>query len=208
MTRNAVQLITYADRLAGDVPGLARLMASAAVVDRIRWRARAAVLHTVRWRRCRFRSRRPHPGGSSARVRGTTWRHLAVQGDLMIDIIVNHVSSSSAAFKDWCERGASSPYDGMFLTMSTVFPDGASEADLTRIYRPRPGLPFTPYRVAGNSVSCGPPSRPSRSTSMSPIPSRCATSTPSLTRWRRPEPPWCDSTPSATRSRLPAPRRS
>src|SRR5660397_76780 len=28
MTRNAVQLITYADRLAGDVPGLARLMAS------------------------------------------------------------------------------------------------------------------------------------------------------------------------------------
>ncbi|HEY5877369.1 MAG TPA: hypothetical protein VIU11_00570 [Nakamurella sp.] len=33
--------------------------------------------------------------------------------------------------------------------MSSVFPDGASEADLARIYRPRPGLPFTPYRLGG-----------------------------------------------------------
>jgi sucrose phosphorylase len=30
----------------------------------------------------------------------------------------------------------------MFLTFDRVFPDGATEADLLRIYRPRPGLPF------------------------------------------------------------------
>ena len=32
--------------------------------------------------------------------------------------------------------------------MDTVFPEGAREADLLRIYRPRPGLPFTPYGTA------------------------------------------------------------
>ena len=35
----------------------------------------------------------------------------------------------------------------MFLTMSSVFPGGATEADLTEIYRPRRGLPFTPVTL-------------------------------------------------------------
>ena len=39
----------------------------------------------------------------------------------------------------------------MFLTMSDVFPNGASEKDLARIYRPRPGLPFTLMRLGGEA---------------------------------------------------------
>ena len=39
----------------------------------------------------------------------------------------------------------------MFLTMSDIFPNGASEEDLARIYRPRPGLPFTLMRL-GNEA--------------------------------------------------------
>jgi hypothetical protein len=31
----------------------------------------------------------------------------------------------------------------MFLTYDRVFPTGAREEELLRIYRPRPGLPFT-----------------------------------------------------------------
>ena len=46
-------------------------------------------------------------------------------------------------------RAGRSPYDGMFLTYDRVFPGGATEADLTRIARPRPGLPFTPVILAG-----------------------------------------------------------
>jgi sucrose phosphorylase len=38
----------------------------------------------------------------------------------------------------------------MFLTLSSVFPDGATEEALLAVYRPRPGLPFTPFTVAGN----------------------------------------------------------
>jgi len=62
---------------------------------------------------------------------------------------VNHVSSQSKQFLDWAERGAESPFDGMFLTYDSVHPDGATEAELTRIFRPRPGLPFSVRRIAG-----------------------------------------------------------
>ena len=33
----------------------------------------------------------------------------------------------------------------MFLTYGGAFPGGATQDTLLRIYRPRPGLPFTPY---------------------------------------------------------------
>jgi len=36
----------------------------------------------------------------------------------------------------------------MFLTYGTAFPAGATEDTLLRLYRPRPGLPFTPYVLA------------------------------------------------------------
>jgi sucrose phosphorylase len=70
-------------------------------------------------------------------------RALAGEYALMVDLIVNHVSADSAQFRDVLARGDASPYAGMFLTMSDVYPDGADEADLVGIYRPRPGLPFT-----------------------------------------------------------------
>jgi sucrose phosphorylase len=73
------------------------------------------------------------------------WEDLRALGstvELMADLIVNHVSIESPQFEDFSRRGAESPYAGMFLTYDRVFPDGATEADLLRIYRPRPGLPF------------------------------------------------------------------
>ncbi|HEY5247338.1 MAG TPA: sucrose phosphorylase [Dermatophilaceae bacterium] len=70
-------------------------------------------------------------------------RALAGEYDLMADLIVNHVSADSAQFRDVLARGDASPHARMFLTMSDVYPDGADEAELTGIYRPRPGLPFT-----------------------------------------------------------------
>ena len=74
-------------------------------------------------------------------------RALADDRAVMADVIVNHVSARSAAFLDVRERGDASPSAGMFLTLSSVFPDGATEEDLVRIYRPRPGLPFTAMRL-------------------------------------------------------------
>jgi sucrose phosphorylase len=74
------------------------------------------------------------------------WVDLKALGkdvDLMADLIVNHVSSASPQFMDYSEKGEASIYNGMFLTMDSIFPNGATEADLLAIYRPRPGLPFS-----------------------------------------------------------------
>ena len=71
---------------------------------------------------------------------------------VMADVIVNHVSAKSPQFLDYAARGDASPYAGLFLTREAVFPDGATPAELARIYRPRPGLPFTPMtRADGRS---------------------------------------------------------
>ncbi|RPI95971.1 MAG: sucrose phosphorylase [Chloroflexi bacterium] len=70
-------------------------------------------------------------------------KELGQDLDLMADLIVNHVSSASPQFLDYSEKGNASIYKGMFLTMDSIFPKGATEADLLAIYRPRPGLPFS-----------------------------------------------------------------
>jgi len=75
-----------------------------------------------------------------------TWEDLrALTGsvEVMADLIVNHASSHSRQFEDFSKYGADSAYGRMFLTLDRVFPGGATEAQLLKIYRPRPGLPFT-----------------------------------------------------------------
>jgi sucrose phosphorylase len=83
-----------------------------------------------------------------------SWADIKALGqdvDLMADLIVNHVSSESPQFIDYSEKGDSSIYNGMFLTMDSIFPNGATEADLLTIYRPRPGLPFS-YVTLKNGI--------------------------------------------------------
>ena len=73
-----------------------------------------------------------------------TWDDLAALArgrDVTADLIVNHVSDRSAAFRNGVQ--------GMFLTYDKVFPHGATADDLLRIVRPRPGLPFTRSVHAG-----------------------------------------------------------
>ncbi|GMA24198.1 sucrose phosphorylase [Luteimicrobium album] len=81
-----------------------------------------------------------------------TWNDVQALADgreLAVDLIVNHVSADSHEFRDVLARGDASPYADMFLTMSDVYPEGAIEADLAGIFRPRPGLPFTPMTLGG-----------------------------------------------------------
>jgi sucrose phosphorylase len=75
-------------------------------------------------------------------------RDLSRDIGVMADVIVNHVSDRSPQFQDYSEKGSTSPYEGLFLTRERVFPDGASEAQIQAIYRPRPGLPFRDIELA------------------------------------------------------------
>ncbi len=78
------------------------------------------------------------------------WQHireLAREHDVMADVIVNHMSAESPQFLDYAQKGEKSKYNGLFLTMTSVFPNGATEKELLSIYRPRPGMPFTLYHL-------------------------------------------------------------
>ena len=75
-------------------------------------------------------------------------RALSRDVPVMADLIVNHISADSPQFLDFSTRGEASPYAGLFLTSDRVFPYGAGEADLRRIFRPRPGRPFTAITLA------------------------------------------------------------
>lgn len=143
---DAVELITYTDRVGGDLRGLHAVLRGPLA-------GLFGGVHLLPF----FR---PYDGADAGfdpqdhtevDPRLGTWDDvaaLAAEFRVMVDVIINHVSSTSPMFLDWLANGAASEYDGMFLTLAGAFPDGAREEDLMRLYRPRPGLPFTPYQLA------------------------------------------------------------
>lgn len=144
--KNQVQLVAYADRLGGTLPGLRELLAGPL-------QGLFGGVHLLPF----FE---PIDGADAGfdpidhvavDRRLGSWDDVALlarETDLMADVIVNHISSRSPQFLDFSVNGARSAYAGMFLTFGSVFARGASETDLLAIYRPRPGLPFTPMTLA------------------------------------------------------------
>ncbi|HUZ51466.1 MAG TPA: sucrose phosphorylase [Streptosporangiaceae bacterium] len=141
-----VELIAYADRFGGNVAGLHALLDGPL-------RGLFGGVHVLPFYR-------PHDGADAGfdpqdhtevDPRLGSWDDIAALGaqyQVMADMVVNHVSSSSPPFRDWLANGQASPFAGMFLTYGTAFPGGATEDTLLRLYRPRPGLPFTPVFLA------------------------------------------------------------
>jgi len=139
-------LLTYADRLGGDLSGLRELLH-----DDLDGFAGVHILPFFT----------PYDGDDAGfdpvdhtqvDPRLGSWadvRALADDGyEIVADLIVNHVSADSPEFRDWLARGVASKHDGMFLTFDKVFGGRATEAGITAFYRPRPGLPFTSFMQA------------------------------------------------------------
>jgi sucrose phosphorylase len=144
--KNQVQLITYADRLGGTLHGLRELLKGplAGLFGGVHL---LPFFHPIDGADAGF----DPIDHTEVDQRLGAWedvRALAGDVDVMADVIVNHISSHSPQFLDFSAHGKASAYDGMFLTFDGVFPNGASEQDLLAIYRPRPGLPFTPMTLA------------------------------------------------------------
>jgi sucrose phosphorylase len=149
--KNAVQLITYADRLGGgSLKDLQALLAGPL----------AGVFGAVHVLPFYHRIDGADAGfdpidHTRVDARLGDWSDIsALAGtlDVMADVIVNHVSSESPQFLDFSQHGAASAYNGLFLTLDAVFPEGMSEADQRAIYRPRPGTPFTPVLLANGET--------------------------------------------------------
>ena len=148
--KNKVQLITYADRL-GD--GTLKSMTE---ILRTRFKGVYEGVHILPF----FT---PFDGAdagfdpidhTTVDPRLGTWddvADLAKTHGIMVDAIVNHMSWQSRQFQDVLAKGEESEYYPMFLTLSSIYPDGATEDQLAGIYRPRPGLPFTHYTCGGKT---------------------------------------------------------
>jgi len=147
--KNTVQLITYADRLGGgDIHALRQLLKGplAGLFGGIHILPFYYPIHGADAGFDPIDHKQVDPSLG-------TWEDIKQLGqeiDLMADLIVNHVSSSSPEFLDYYEKGDASAYRGLFLTMGDIFPGGATEADLLAIYRPRPGLPFSYVTLKNN----------------------------------------------------------
>ncbi len=85
-----------------------------------------------------------------------TWndiKKIAKEYDLMVDLVINHISIESKYFLDYLEKGKDSKYSGLFLSMANVFPKGkVKKRQLDKIYRPRPSVPYYPITFADGST--------------------------------------------------------
>ncbi len=75
-------------------------------------------------------------------------KKLAIDYDIMADMIVNHISVESNEFKDVELHGVNSKYFDLFITKDKIFGEEADNQEIEKIYRPRPNLPFTVKKLS------------------------------------------------------------
>ena len=80
-----------------------------------------------------------------------TWEdieRIAGRFDVLLDLMVNHISRDSSYFQDFLQHGKSSQYASMFLTLDKIWANGEPpREDLDRIFLRRPDHPFVEILV-------------------------------------------------------------
>jgi sucrose phosphorylase len=81
-----------------------------------------------------------------------TWadiRELASDHDVLLDLMINHVSRQSEEFRDFERHGRRSEHADLFITLDKVWPHGQpAAADVARIFLRKPDAPFTSITIA------------------------------------------------------------
>jgi sucrose phosphorylase len=78
-----------------------------------------------------------------------TWediRRIGEKHDILLDLMVNHISAKSGYFKDFLKKGRKSEYADLFITFDKIWPDGnASQEEINKIFlrRTEPYSDFT-----------------------------------------------------------------
>jgi sucrose phosphorylase len=138
------QLLTYPDSLGGDLPALVRLLDGP--LDGL------------------FRGVHVLPPFPSSGDRGFapitydeidprlgSWDdigRLAERHDVVLDVMINHISRRSAAFREFAAWGRSASTADLFLTLHTVWPGGEPpDDDLGRLKVRKPGGPITTITI-------------------------------------------------------------
>ena len=143
------QLLTYPDSLGGDLPTLAALL-SGPLSRPVRG------VHILP----------PFPSSADRGFAPTTYREIdprfgtwadirriAADYDVVLDVMVNHLSRQSDEFRDFERHGRRSAFADLFITLDKVWPDGEPPAaDVARIFLRKPDAPFSTITIADSGA--------------------------------------------------------
>lgn len=80
-----------------------------------------------------------------------TWediREIGASFDVLVDLMVNHISRQSSYFQDFLQKGRASEHADLFLTLDKLWPDGQPvQADIDKMFLRRP-LPYSTFTIA------------------------------------------------------------
>lgn len=76
-----------------------------------------------------------------------TWediRRIGEHFDVLVDLMVNHISRQSHYFQDFMKKGRKSKYADLFITLDKIWPDGNPlPEDVAQIFLRKPDHPFS-----------------------------------------------------------------
>jgi len=138
------QLLTYPDSLGGDLASLRRLLEGS--LD-----GAFRGVHVLP----------PFPSSGDRGFAPVTYREidprfgswddvaaLAARQDVLLDLMINHISRRSPEFRDFERYGRSSPSANLFITLDKVWPNGdPPAADVARIFLRKPRAPFSTVTI-------------------------------------------------------------
>lgn len=146
--KNKVQLITYPDSLGGNLPTLNELLSKhfSGIFP--------GGIHILP----------PFPSTGDRGFAPTTYleiepkfgtwadiRKIGGKFDLMLDLMVNHISRHSSYFQDFVQKGRKSEYADMFITLDKIWPHGnPPPEDVAKIFLRKPQHPFSDIQIEAN----------------------------------------------------------
>lgn len=79
-----------------------------------------------------------------------TWddiKAISLRFDVMLDMMVNHISRKSEWFQDFLQKGTGSEYADLFITLDKIWPNGEPVAeDIAKMFLRRP-LPYSAFTI-------------------------------------------------------------
>jgi sucrose 6(F)-phosphate phosphorylase len=145
--KNQIQLLTYPDSLGGDLPNLIHAL-NGPLKDLF------GGIHILP----------PFPSTADRGFAPTTYfeiepafgswadiQPLSQKYDIMLDLMVNHISRQSIYFQHFVLRGRRSVYADLFITLDKVWRDGQPDPnDVSKIFLRRPEHPFADIQIIEN----------------------------------------------------------
>jgi sucrose 6(F)-phosphate phosphorylase len=78
---------------------------------------------------------------------------IAERHDVLLDLMINHISRASPQFRDFLRQGRRSPHADLFITLDKVWPGGAPPPeDVARIFLRKPNAPFSTVTIEETGV--------------------------------------------------------